>query len=207
MWQGYLCILWKLSFSGRLFLGLVTFFYHSSHCSGLLRGKCTLSYCYSGGWLTIGPTHHWSDTTLVRHTIGPTHHWSDTPMVRHTIGPTQHWSDTPLVRHTNDPTHHWSDTPLVRHTNGPTHHWSDTPLVRQTSGDHKYQNPTRMTLNFFYKRSPNGGRFWNHFHFFFFLNVKCPTQFIMTQPGDICLHIWDIFICNIFLWTCMYLLR
>ena len=100
---------------------------------------------------------------------------------------TDHWSDTPLVRHTIGPTHHWSDTPLVRHTIGPTHHWSDTPLVRQTLGDHKYQNLTRITLNCFYKHSSNGGRFWNHLYFFFYLNVKCLTQFTMTQPGDICL--------------------
>ena len=62
---------------------------------------------------------------------------------------TDHWSDTPLVRHTIGPTHHWSDTLLVRHTIGPTHQWSDTPLVRQTLEDHKYQNLTKMTLNFF----------------------------------------------------------
>ena len=59
-------------------------------------------------------------------------------MVRHTIGPSHHWSDTPLVRHTNGPTHHWFDTPLVRHTIGLTNH----------KRDHKYQNLTRMTLNF-----------------------------------------------------------
>ena len=120
-------------------------------------------------------------------TIGPTHHWSDTPLVRHTIGPTHHWSDTPLVRHTIGPTHHWSDTPLVRHTIGPTHQWSDTPLVLRVvqqlssasrgGGGLRYalrsvatSNLTRMTLNFFYKHCSNGGRFWNHFYLFCYLN-------------------------------------
>ena len=56
-------------------------------------------------------------------------------------------------------TDHWSDTPLVRHTIGPTQQWSDTPLVRQTLRDHKYQNLTSMTLNYFYKHSSNGGRY------------------------------------------------
>ena len=55
--------------------------------------------CYIRSWVfglhVIGPTHHWTDTPLVRHTIGPTHHWSDTPLVRHTIGPTHHRSDNP----------------------------------------------------------------------------------------------------------------
>ena len=48
----------------------------------------------------IGPTPHWSDTSLVRHIgfTGPTPRWSDTSLVRHLIGPTLRWSDTSLVR-------------------------------------------------------------------------------------------------------------
>ena len=37
-----------------------------------------LSGYYSIFRSTIGPTHHWSDTSLIRRPIGPKPHWSDT---------------------------------------------------------------------------------------------------------------------------------